>query len=431
MTHPDRQLHFNSCIDHLDLAWRIEGSDPRWLFDMEQLVERARLAEKGLMNAMFIADFYTYRPGFSLEPVTLLSALAAATKHIGMIASVSTTYNEPYNLARMFASLDRLSNGRVGWNMVTTAIGTVSENYSRPEHLEHDTRYERAHEVIDVVTKLWDSLDEDALDYTPEGYLAADPEKIRVLDHKGEWLEIKGPLDIPRPIQGNPVRQQAGSSQAGRDFGARWAEVIFTAQPVLSVAQEFYADIRRRMAAFGRTPDQLNILPGLMPILARTRAEAEAMLAARQENAGDALARMKEMVGIDLSQLPPDEPIPLDLLPERGVTNGMRGRSDLYLDLVRKHRLTPRQLSQQGAHLAFAGTPEDTADLIYEWYTNYGCDGFTLMWPSLEANILFVEDVVPILQRRGIYRTAYTGTTLREHFGLARPQKRAFTPREN
>lgn len=276
MSHPNRQLHFNSCIDHLDLAWRIAGDMPSRLFDMRQLEERAQLAEKGLMDAMFIADFYTYRPGFSLEPIALLSALSTVTRHIGLIASVSTTYNEPYNLARMFAGLDRLSNGRAGWNMVTTAIGTVAANYSRDEHLEHDTRYERAHEVIEVVTALWDSLDEDALSCTPEGMLHASPGNVPALDHRGKWFEVQGPLDIPRPIQGSPVRMQAGSSQAGRDFGARWAEVIFTAQPVLSIAQEFYADIRRRMAAFGRTPDQLNILPGLMPIVAKTRTEAEA-----------------------------------------------------------------------------------------------------------------------------------------------------------
>lgn len=426
MSHPNRQLHFNSCIDHLDLAWRIAGDMPSRLFDMRQLEERAQLAEKGLMDAMFIADFYTYRPGFSLEPIALLSALSTVTRHIGLIASVSTTYNEPYNLARMFAGLDRLSNGRAGWNMVTTAIGTVAANYSRDEHLEHDTRYERAHEVIEVVTALWDSLDEDALSCTPEGMLHASPGNVPALDHRGKWFEVQGPLDIPRPIQGSPVRMQAGSSQAGRDFGARWAEVIFTAQPVLSIAQEFYADIRRRMAAFGRTPDQLNILPGLMPIVAKTRTEAEALLAARQGAGENAGARMKEMVGIDLSQLPPDEPILLDLLPEQGFTNGMRGRSDLYLDMIRKHRLTPRQVLQQGAHLAFAGTPLETADLISEWFTGFACDGFTLMWPSLEANILFVEEVVPILQRRGFYRTRYAGTTLRDHFGLARPDNRRF-----
>lgn len=424
MTVPTRRIHFNSCIDHLALAWREPYSSPARLFDFSQLEERAKLAERGLMDAMFIADFYTYRPGFSLEPITLLSALAAVTKHIGLIASVSTTYNEPYNLARMFASLDRLTGGRAGWNMVTTAVGTVSANYSRDEHLEHDTRYARAHEVIDVVTRLWDSLDEDALEAAPEGGLRADPARVRGLDHRGEWFDVRGPLDIPRPVQGHPVRMQAGSSQAGRNFGARWAEVIFTAQPVLSIAREFYADIRERMAGFGRPASALNILPGLMPIVARSRQEAEEQLAARQENGSGPAARMKEMVGIDVSTLPQDEPIPLELLPEHGSTNGMRGRSDLYLDIVRKHRLTPRQLLQQGAHLAHAGNPQDMADLISEWFTTHACDGFTLMWPTLEANILFVEEVVPILQRRGLYRTAYEGTTLRDNFGLSRPARR-------
>lgn len=421
MKRPKRQVHFNSCIDHLDLAWREPYGSPARLFDFSQVAERAQLAERGLMDAMFIADFYTYRPGFSMEPITLLSALAAVTRNIGLIASVSTTYNEPFNLARMFASLDRLSGGRAGWNMVTTAVGTVSANYSRDEHLEHDTRYERAHEVIDVVTRLWDSLGEEALRPAPDGGVMASPEEIRTLEHTGEWFDVKGPLDIPRPVQGHPVRMQAGSSQAGRDFGSRWAEVIFTAQPVLSIAQEFYADIHERMEGFGRAPDALNILPGLMPIVAPTRGEALEQLSARQENGSDSTARMKEMVGIDLSTLPPDEPVPLELLPDKGFTNGMRGRSDLYLDIVRKHRLTPRQLLQQGAHLAHAGNPQDMADLISEWFTTHACDGFTLMWPSLEANILFVEEVVPILQRRGLYRTAYSGDTLRDNLGLPRP----------
>lgn len=421
MNRPKRQVHFNSCVDHLDLAWREPYGSPARLFDFGQLAERARLAERGLMDAMFIADFYTYRPGFSMEPITLLSALAAVTSNIGLIASVSTTYNEPFNLARMFASLDRLSGGRAGWNMVTTAVGTVSANYSRDEHLEHDTRYERAHEVIDVVTRLWDSLGEEALRPAPDGGFMAFSEEVRAVEHTGEWFDVKGPLDIPRPVQGHPVRMQAGSSQAGRDFGSRWAEVIFTAQPVLSIAREFYADIHERMEGFGRAPDSLNILPGLMPIVAPTREEALEQLAARQENGPDSTARMKEMVGIDLSTLPPDEPVPLELLPDKGFTNGMRGRSDLYLDIVRKHRLTPRQLLQQGAHLAHAGNPQDIADLISEWFTTHACDGFTLMWPSLEANILFVEEVVPILQRRGLYRTAFSGTTLRDNLGLSRP----------
>lgn len=399
----DREIHFNSCIDWLDLAWRLPGESPCRLFDIRQLEERAQLAERGLMDALFMADFYIYRAGFSMEPLTVLSALATMTRHIGLIASVSTTYNEPYDLARLFASLDHISNGRAGWNMVTTAVDKVSQNYSKKEHLEHDTRYARAHEVVQIVTRLW---------------AGSHTNRIDTLDHQGDWFTVKGDINMPPSPQGQPVRMQAGSSQAGRDFGAHWAEIIFTAQPILAVAQDFYSDIHQRMATLGRAPHEANILPGLMPIVCHTRSEAEDLLAARAGPDQGNASRMREMVGFDLTTLPQDEPVPLELLPPKGSTNGMRGRSDLYLDLIRKHRLTPRQVLGQGAHLAYAGTPMDMADLISEWFTGKGCDGFTLMWPSLEANILFVDEVIPILQKRGLYRTAYTGTTLREHFNL-------------
>ncbi|RMX08713.1 LLM class flavin-dependent oxidoreductase [Corticibacter populi] len=427
---PPRRLHFNSCIDWLEQAWREPCDQPPLLFDLSQLTERARLAERGCMNALFMADFYTYRAGFSLEPLTLLSALASVTRHIGVIGSVSTTYNQPYDLARLFASLDHLSAGRAGWNMVTTAVGSVAANYSEHQHLEHDLRYERAHEVIEVVTRLWDSWDDDALCTAQDraatgaggGWL--DPDKIHPIDYHGHWFDVPGPLNLPRPPQGHPVRMQAGSSHAGRDFGARWAEVIFTAQPLLPIARDFYADVKQRAARFGRDPEGIRILPGLMPIIAPTRAQAEDMAAARALRRGRGEARLREFVGVDLSVLPPDEPIPLALLPEAGTTNGMRGRSDLMLDIVRRYRLTPRQLQAQEAHHGFVGTPEEVTDLIHEWFEARACDGFTMMWPSIESNQLFVEQVVPALQRRGIHRKAYDASTLRGHFDLPRPLPR-------
>ncbi|MBS7813630.1 NtaA/DmoA family FMN-dependent monooxygenase [Roseococcus pinisoli] len=408
-----RSLHFHSCIDWLDAAWRVPAETPARLFDLQQVADRARLAERGLMDAMFIADFYTYRPRVNLEPLTLLSALAACTTRIGLVASVSTTYNEPYDLARMFASLDHLSGGRAGWNMVTTAVGTVSANYSREEHLEHDSRYARAQEFVEVVTALWDSW-EDA----PGGGEA------RPIGHEGDWFSVRGPLNVPRPPQGHPVRCQAGASDAGRDFAARWAEVIFTAQPLLPVAQEFYADLKARLPAHGRAEADMVILPGLLPLLAETAAEAKDMAAARQAAQPAEARRMEELLGFALSALPMDEPIPLEVLPARSRVNGMRGRSELYLSLIRKHRLTPRQVLNQDAHLGFAGDPLQTADLITKWFLNRGCDGFTLMWPTLRANELFVEKVIPLLQERGLYRTAYEGTTLRDHYGFRPPPGR-------
>lgn len=414
MTSHQRQLHFISCIDWLDQTWRISGEPEtgpvRWC-DIHQLGERAQLAEKGLMDAMFTADFYTYRANLGLEPITVLATLAGMTKHIGVIASVSTTYNEPYNIARMFGSLDQISKGRAGWNMVTTAIGTVAENYSQEAHLEHDTRYERAHELVSIVDQLWQSWT-----------TTSDKSDIHSINHHGEWFNVQGPLNIPQSPQGHPVRMQAGSSQAGRNFGAKWAEIIFTAQPVLAIAQDFYSDVKTRMTSFGRAPNELNIMPGLMPIVAETEEEAKAHLAKIQARSEASVFRISELVGVDLSKLAPDQPIPLELLPESGSTNGMRGRADLYLDMIRRYHLSPKQVMSQGAHLAHAGTPEQMADLITEWFLNYGCDGFTLMWPSIEANILFVERVIPILQARGLYRLRYEGTTLREHFNLPFPQ---------
>lgn len=427
-----RTLHFNSCIDWLENAWILPGESdgPQRLFDLRHIAERALLAESGLMNAVFMADFYTYRPGFVLEPVTLLSALAASTTTIGVIGSISTTYNEPYTLARMLASLDHLSAGRAGWNMVTTANTPVAANYSRTEHLEHDLRYARAHEFVEVVTGLWDSWSDDALRYDKASGRYLDPAGVRPLNYKGEWFSVAGPLNVPRPPQGHPLRMQAGSSQAGRDFAARWAEVIFTAQPLLPIAKDFYSDINKRAEAFGRT-GAIRILPGLMPFVAPTRAEAQAAVDERTERRGKGEARLKEFIGIEIADLPEDEPIPLELLPERGTNNGMRGRSDLMLEIIRRYRLTPRQVREQEAHHAFAGTPRDTADLICQWFEERGCDGFTLMWPSPQANALFVSEVVPILQSRGVYRTAYEGRTLRDHFRLARPEGASLSPADS
>ncbi len=413
MIPPTRQLHFNSCIDWLDLAWRLPAAQPPRLFDISQLQERAQLAERGLMDALFIADFYTYRAGFSMEPLTLLSALAPLTENIGLIASVSTTYNQPAHLARMFASLDFLSQGRVGWNMVTTAIDSVAANYSKAQHLEHDSRYARAHKCIDAVTQCWRQR--------AGGNTPLPPINEHASPVVDDEFALNGHLRIPRSPQGEPVRMQAGSSQAGRDFAARWAEIVFTAQPLLSVAEEFYADIHARAQHYGRPAEAIKILPGLMPILATTESQANALLAQQLAQSEGRPSRVESLLGVDFSSLAQDEPIPDAWLPQYATTNGMRGRAELLMDIIRRHRLTPRQAQRLQAHHAFAGTPQQMADLITTWFTRRACDGFTLMWPSLDANILFVEQVVPELQRRGLYRTHYHGKTLRDHFDLPVP----------
>ena len=238
-----------------------------------------------------------------------------------------------------------------------------------------------------------------------------------------KWFSLgRAPAVMPPP-QGHPVRMQAGSSQAGRDFGARWAEVIFTAQPLLELAREFHADINARAANKGRC-GAVRILPGLMPFIASSRSEAQAAIEARSQGRGDVAKQLTEFLCIDITTLPPDIPIPLELLPPHGTTNGMRGRADMMLDIVRRYRLTPRQVLAQNAHLIFAGTPAETADLICQWFEEQACDGFTLMWPAPESCLLFTTQVIPILQRRGVYRTSYEGPTLRDHFRLKRPVAR-------
>jgi FMN-dependent oxidoreductase (nitrilotriacetate monooxygenase family) len=425
----ERKLHLNAFLaasGHHEAAWRHADTNPEKAVDIRHYARLAQTAERGLLDSLFLADGYAGAGG-KLEPFTQLAALATLTEKIGLIATVGTTYNEPYHVARKFASLDHISGGRAGWNIVTGA-GSAAFNFGREEHPEHSERYEAAEEFVEVVKQLWDSWDDDAGVYDKQSGVQVDKNKVREINFKGHTYSVKGPLNIPRPPQGYPVLVQAGSSESGRELAAKTAEVIFTAQQSLEEAREFYTDVKSRLAKYGRSPDQLSILPGLSPIVADTEAEARDIEHELNSyiNVNSAVRRLSDRLNLDLTGHPLDGPLPYDLLPGVDTINGHKGRYTLIVDVARRENLTIRQLTQRLAgargHLTFAGTPIQLADLIGEWFENGGSDGFNVM-PQLYPSGLesFVDKVVPELQNRGLFRTAYEGSTLREHLGLARP----------
>ncbi|ULL16623.1 FMN-dependent monooxygenase [Paenibacillus sp. H1-7] len=429
MSKSKRQLHLNAFLSgtgHHESSWRHPESQPERGFDIQYYKELAQTAERGLLDSLFLADGYTGRFG-KLEPFTMLSALAMVTERIGLIATVGTTYNEPFHVARKFASLDHISGGRAGWNIVTGA-GSAAFNFGRTEHPAHSVRYEYADEFVEVVKQLWDSWEDDALINDKRAGIQIQQNKVHEINFKGKAYSVQGPLNIPRPPQGYPVLVQAGSSETGREFAARTAEVIFTAQQTLGDAQGFYRDVKSRLAKYGRTPDQLKIMPGLSPVLADTEAEArdkEAELHALTTPEQGARS-LSSWLGIDLTKYPVDGPLPYDDLPGVENINGHKARYEVMVDLARRENLTIRQLSLRIAgargHVTFAGTPLQFADFIERWFREGGADGFNLM-PQIYPGGLteIVDKVIPELQNRGLFRTAYEGSTLREHLGLARP----------
>ncbi|GLK87675.1 LLM class flavin-dependent oxidoreductase [Pseudomonas turukhanskensis] len=418
-------------------AWRHPRAYSDGGLNFAHFKRLAQTAERGKFDAIFFADNlamlgdgelgkYTAL-GDVFDPLVLLSGLATVTEHIGLISTVSTSYNEPYLLARKFASLDHLSGGRAGWNLVTSALDQEAQNFGRDKHFEHDDRYERAEEFIDVTTGLWDSWDDDAFVRDKAAGVYFHPEKLHTLNHKGERYQVRGPLNIPRSPQGYPVLIQAGSSEPGKVLAARTAEVVFTAQQTLANAQAFYADLKGRLPLYGRTADQLKIMPGISPVIGHTQSEAEDKYAELQDlvESRVGLGLLAGMAGgFDLSEYDLDGP-----LPELPVSNAMQSRQHLFIDLARRENLTIRQLylkiaGARGHHTA-VGTPVQIADLLEEWFTQGGADGFNIMPPFLPDGLeLFVDLVVPQLQRRGLFRTEYSGSTLRENLGLRRPVSR-------
>ncbi|MGW7056065.1 LLM class flavin-dependent oxidoreductase [Streptomyces sp. NPDC054887] len=433
-----RQLHLNAFLmnaGHHDAAWRHPRTQPERVTDLRYFQDLARTAERGLLDSVFFADGlalwgkvrHNALGGF--EPLTLLSALAAVTERIGLIATVSTTFNEPFHTARKFASLDHLSGGRAGWNIVTSGTVNEARNFGREEHLEHGLRYARAQEFVEVATKLWDSWEDDAILLDRERGVYADTDKVREIGHRGEHFGVQGPLNVPRSPQGYPLLVQAGSSEDGKEFAARYAEAVFTAQQTPADGQSFYKDLKSRLARHGRAPDDVRILPGICPVIGSTEAEARAL----EKELTDlqvpeyGLAQLSGMLGTDLTGLPLDGPLPE--LPEERDINGNKSRFTLVAELARRDGLTLRELIARlgggRGHRVFAGTPEQVADELEEWFTQGAADGFNIMAPHLPGGLEdFVDHVVPVLQRRGLFRTEYTGRTLREHYGLPRPANR-------
>lgn len=434
-----RQLHLNLFIHgrgHHEASWRHPSASPLALTDIRYYQDLARRAEAACFDSIFLADQLALgddvaqAPRTWLEPITVLAAVATATDRIGLIATASTTYTEPFNLARQFASLDHISNGRVGWNIVTSWLAAAARNYGGAGPVSHAERYARGEEFMAVVKALWDSWAADAVLDDRAGGRYARAERIRPIDHKGDYYQVAGPLNLPRCPQGRPVLVQAGSSDTGRRFAARHAEAVFTAHMEKATAQAFYADLKALVASEGRAPDQVLVLPGLSPMIGSTEAEARRLAQELNELADPEVGRKRlsgRFGGHDFSHLPLDRPLRPEDFPDPGSVEAARSRTEVILGLVRREKPTLRQLlaSLAGArgHFTMAGTPEQVADLIADWFADGAADGFNLMPPLLPAMLdVFIEEVVPLLRRRGLLRTAYAGATLRDHYGLAWPE---------
>jgi alkanesulfonate monooxygenase len=437
-----RQLHFNAFMRPASIhtgAWRYPGSFPDANFNLEHTVRFIQTLERGKFDTFFMADHMAVlnmpvealkrsHTVTSFEPFTLLSALSMVTKRIGLIATGSTTFDAPYHIARRFASLDHISKGRAGWNIVTTSNPDAAKNFGMEEHMQHGERYRRAREFYDVVTGLWDSWADDAFIRDVESGIYLDPNKMHVLDHKGEFLSVRGPVNIARPVQGWPVIVQAGASESGRQLAAETAEAVFTAQSDIQAGRQFYGDVKGRMKKLGRNPDHMVIMPGCLVVIGDTVEEAKAKRAKLDSlvHYANAIATLSIALGTDASKYDPDKPLPDDI-PESNASKSGRERA---IAMGKRENLTVCQLAQRlGGHggLAMVGTPKTIADEMEEWLMTEGSDGFTIQFPYLPQGLDdFVDKLVPELQRRGLFRTEYEGATLRENLGLPRPKNRFF-----
>jgi FMN-dependent oxidoreductase (nitrilotriacetate monooxygenase family) len=432
-----RQLHLNAFLmntGHHEASWRLPESDPHAHVDLAHHVRLARIAERGTFDSLFLADgpqlwnSVGQRPSGALEPLTLLTALATATEHIGLIATASTSYNSPYNLARRFASLDIVSGGRAGWNIVTTAGREAARNFGLDEEPAHAERYARAAEFVEVSRKLWDSWEDDAVVADKEAGVWGDERRIHPPRHRGTYFGVEGALNVPRGPQGHPLLVQAGSSEDGKAFAARYAEAVFTAQQTLADAQAFYADLKSRTAAAGRDPGHVKVLPGIVPVLGSTEAEAREAERVLEEHIvhRHAVERLESLLQLAPGTLELDAPLPAGL-PTEDAVEGAKSRYTLVVGLARRERLTVRQLIGRlgggRGHFTLAGTPEQVADTIETWFTRGAADGFNIMPAVLPSGLdAFVDHVVPILRARGLFRTEYgPRRTLRERYGLPRP----------
>ena len=425
-----RQIHLGLFLQgagHHVSGWRHPkaeaGSEN---FDLLRRV--SQMAEQAKFDMVFLADGLTSgvdaHPSTiaRFEPLTLLAALALVTEKIGLAATSSTTYGEPYHTARSFSSIDHLSHGRAAWNIVTTSYARTANNFSK-SHPEHDERYAVAEEFVDVVRGLWDSWDDDAFIKDKQNGIYAHPNKVHMLDHEGKYYSVKGPLNIPRSPQGHPILIQAGSSGPGQDLAARTADVVFTAQQSLAEAQAFYKSLKSRVEKFGRNPDDVAVMPGFLPVVGRTSKEAADKLAELDQwtELKSAMPLLEERIGHSLGEYDPDGP-----LPDLPISDQLRSRAELLTALARRESLTIRQLALRVAagrgHHIVLGTPVEIADRMQEWFDGRAADGFNVMPPFFPEGLEdFTQLVVPILQERGLFRTEYEGSTLRDHLGLVRP----------
>jgi len=439
-----RQIHLAAFMRPATIhtgAWRYPGAWADANFNFAHMVRFAQTLEAAKFDAFFMADHLAVlnmpmealkrsATPTSFEPLTLLPALAMVTQRLGLVATGSTTYDLPYHVARRFASLDHISGGRAGWNVVTTSNPDASRNFGQEEHLEHGERYRRAREFVDVVTGLWDSWADDAFIRDQQAGVFLDPERLHVLDHKGKYFSVRGPLNIARPVQGWPVIVQAGASDSGRQLAAETAEAVFTSVANLEAGREFYADVKGRMAKLGRDPDGLKILPACFVVVADTVEEARARRATLDGlvHSASAIASLSIALGTDAAKFDPDGP-----LPEIPDSNASKSGRDRAVALAKRENLTVRQLAQRlGGYsgLAMVGTAATIADQMEEWLATRGSDGFTIMFPYLPGGLDdFCGKVVPEIQRRGLFRHDYEGTTLRDHLGLHRPENRFFADR--
>jgi len=440
MSHRPGLLHLNAFLmssGHHEASWRLPESDPSSVSTNIAYLQRlAQTAERGHLDSIFFADGPAQsrdvgrRPAGTLEPTVVLAAIAAVTSRIGLIATASTTYNDPYNLARRFASVDHISGGRAGWNIVTTAFGDAARNFGLDDQPSHHERYARAAEFLEVSLKLWDSWEADAEVGDKAEGVWGDSSRVHPVEHVGEHFSVAGALTTPRSPQGRPLLVQAGSSEDGKDFAARYAEAVFTAQQTLADAQEFYADLKRRAVEWGRDPATVLVLPGIVPVIGATEAEAR-----EKEDELDRLIKpeyarvqLAKTLRVDPDDLPLDRELPADL-PSEDEIEGAKSRYTLIVNLARREHLTVRQLIGRlgggRGHRTFSGTAEQVADAIQDWWDHGAADGFNIMPAVLPSGLEeFVDQVVPILVERGLFRSEYTGTTLREHYGLPVPENR-------
>ena len=431
-----RELHLNLFINgkgHHEASWRHIDASPIESTDIKYLVGLSKKAEGGLFDSIFLADQLAYQGGgaqIGLEPVTALSALSVSTDQIGLIGTASTTYTEPFNLVRQFASLDHISKGRIGWNIVTSWSAHAAKNFGYDTQISHDDRYARADEFMEVAKGLWDSWSDDAVTNDKHSGKYIRDGSIRSIDYKGQYYKVSGPLNISRGPQGRPVLVQAGSSDKGRRFASEHAEAVFTAHMQKETAKAFYSDLKSLVKATGRDPNQCLILPGLSPVIAETEKEAQRYSEDLNEltNTIEGLNRLSSRFGgADFNHLPLDVPLSREDFPDPSTVESARSRTEVILGVVEKDKLTLRELLSKMAgargHYVVAGTPEKIADLIFDWFTDGVADGINLMPPVLPKMLdIFIDQVVPILQRKGIFRTEYKGDTLRSHYGLNRPE---------